>query len=144
MIRVLVDTNVVISALLFPNSTPARALARVLDEHRLVLTDWIIDELHEVVGRKRPDLLAALDAFLDDIDYELASPGDPSVPISDPDDQPILDAAVAGAVDVVVTGDKAFLSLVLDRPRILTARDFLDSFPSVGAPATDNFEEPRP
>jgi hypothetical protein len=69
----------------------------------LVLTDWIIDELHEVVGRKRPDLLAALDAFLDGIDYELASLGDPSVPISDPDDQPILDAAVSGAVDVIVT-----------------------------------------
>jgi predicted nucleic acid-binding protein len=56
VIRVLVDTNVVISALLLPNSTPARALALVLDEHRLVLTDWIIDELHEVVRRKRPDL----------------------------------------------------------------------------------------
>jgi predicted nucleic acid-binding protein len=68
VIRVLVDTNVVISALLFPNSTPARALALVLDEHRLVLTDWIIDELHEVVGRKRPDLLAALDTFLTGIE----------------------------------------------------------------------------
>jgi hypothetical protein len=121
-----------------------RPLALVLDEHRLVLTDWIIDELHEVVGRKRPDLLAALDAFLDGIDYELASPGDPSVPISDPDDQPILDAAVAGAADVIVTGDKALLSLVLDRPRILTARDFLDSSSNTGAPPTDNFDEPRP
>lgn len=77
MIRVLVDTNVVISTLLFPNSTPAQALTLVLDEHRLVLTDWIIDELHEVVGRKRPDLLPALEAFLTGIDYELASPGDP-------------------------------------------------------------------
>ena len=125
MIRVLVDTNVVISALLFPDSTPARALALVLDEHRLVLTDWIIDELHEVVRRKRPDLLVALDTFLAGIDYELTSPGGASVPSSDPDDQPILDA-VAGAVDIVVTGDKAFLSLGLDRPRILTARDFLD------------------
>lgn len=129
MIRVLVDTNVVISALLFPNSTPARALALVLDEHRLVLTDWIIDELHEVVGRKRPDLLTALDTFLAGIDYELASPGDPAVPISDPDDQPILDAGVGGSVDVIVTGDKAFLSVGLDRPRILTARDFLDWYP---------------
>ena len=92
MIRVLVDTNVVISTLLFPNSTPAQAFTLVLDEHRLVLTDWIIDELHEVVGRKRPDLLPALEALLGGIDYELASPGDPSVPISDPDDQPILDA----------------------------------------------------
>lgn len=37
MSRVLVDTNVLISAFLFPNSTPARALALVLDEHRGVL-----------------------------------------------------------------------------------------------------------
>jgi predicted nucleic acid-binding protein len=142
VIRVLVDTNVVISALLFPNSTPARALALVLDEHRLVLTDSIIDELHEVVRRKRPDLLAALDAFLAGIDYELAGPGGASVPISDPDDQPILDAAVAGAVDAIVTGDRAFLSPGLDRPRILTARDFLDWYPRTGAPPTTRFEEP--
>ena len=128
MIRVLVDTNVIISALLFPDSTPARALALVLDEHRLVLTDWIIDELHDVVRGKRPDLLAALDTFMAGVDYELASPGGASVPISDPDDQTILDAAVAGAVDVFVTGDKTFLSLGLDRPRILTAWDFLDRY----------------
>jgi uncharacterized protein len=126
VIRVLVDTNIVISALLFPNSTAAHALALVLDEHRLVLTDWIIAELHEVVARKRPDLLTALDAFLAGIDYELASPSETSVPISDPSDQPILDAAMAGAVEVIVTGDKAFLSLDLDRPHILTARAFLD------------------
>jgi putative PIN family toxin of toxin-antitoxin system len=132
VIRVLVDTNVIISALLFPNSTPARVLARVLDEHRLVLTDWIISELHEVVGRKRPDLLDSLDEFLAGIDYELASPGPTSVPISDPADQPILDAAVTGAVDFIVTGDKAFLALGLDRPRILTARAFLE-----GNPGTD-------
>lgn len=128
MTRVLVDTNVTISALLFPNSTPSQALALVLDEHRLVLTDWIVDELHEVVGRKRPDLLPALEEFLAAIDFELASPGESSVPISDPDDQPILDAAVTAAVDVIVTGDKHFLSLELDQPLILTARGFLDAF----------------
>ena len=144
MSRVLVDTNVVISALLFPDSTPARALAQVLDEHQLVLTDWIIEELHQVIGRKRPDLLADLDTFLADVDYQLASPGDPSVPISDPGDQPIIDSALAGAVDVIVTGDKAFLSLSLEHPRILTARDFLNWHPRTGAPATTRSEEPKP
>ncbi len=126
MTRVLVDTNVVISALLFPGSTPAQALALVLDKHRLVLTDWIVGELHEVVGRKRPDLLPALDAFLGGIDYEIAIPGGTRVPISDPHDQSILDAAVAAAVDVIISGDKHFLSLSLDQPRVLTARGFLD------------------
>lgn len=126
MNRVLVDTNVVISALLFPKSTPAQASTHVLDEHRLVLTDWIVDELFDVVDRKRPDLRLALEAFLAGIDFEIASPGHSSVPISDPDDQPILDAAMAAGVDVIVTGDKHFLSLSIDQPRILTARGFLD------------------
>jgi predicted nucleic acid-binding protein len=62
--RVLVDTNVVIPAPLFPTSTPAQALELALDEHRLVLTAWILAELREVVGRKRPHQLPALEAFL--------------------------------------------------------------------------------
>jgi uncharacterized protein len=128
VIRILVDTNVVISALLFPGSTPAQALYLVIDEHRLVLTRWIIDELHEVVTRKRPDLVPALDDLLAGLDFELAVPGEPGIPISDPDDQPILDAALASAVDVIVTGDKHFLSLGLETPRILTARGFLDTY----------------
>lgn len=127
MSRVLVDTNVLISAFLFPNSTPARALALVLDEHRLVLSRCLIDELHEVVERKWPERGPALEVFFLELDYDLAEPGDPSLPISDPKDQPILDAAIAAAVDVIVSGDKHFLSLDLDRPQILTARSFLDT-----------------
>ena len=50
MTRVLVDTNVVISALLFPTSVPAQALSLVLDRHVLVLTQWVLDELHRIVG----------------------------------------------------------------------------------------------
>lgn len=128
MTRVLVDTNVVISALLFPNSTPAQTLVLVLTEHQLVLTDVIVDELREVIGRKRPDLLPQLETFLAGIDYELAHHADSPIPISDPNDQPILDAALASAVDVIVTGDKAFLSLTLEQPRIMTARAFLDAY----------------
>jgi uncharacterized protein len=126
--RVLVDTNVLISAFLFPNSTPARALALVLDEHRLVLSRWVIDELHEVVERKWPDRGPALEGFFLELDYEVVEPGDPSVPISDPKDQPILDAAVAAAADLIVSGDKHFLKLELDQPRIVTARGFLDEY----------------
>jgi len=77
--RVLVDTNVIVSAFLFPNSTPARALALVLDEHRLVLSRWVIDELHEVIERKWPDRGPALEGFFLELDYGLAEPGDPSV-----------------------------------------------------------------
>ncbi|WP_169801674.1 putative toxin-antitoxin system toxin component, PIN family [Millisia brevis] len=127
----LVDTNVVISALLFPSSTPGAVVAEVLTGHRMVVTRWIIDELYEVVGRKRPDLVAALETFLSHCDYELAEPGPAGhhdTTIADKDDQPILDAALTANADVIVTGDKHFLSLDLSRPRILTPRAYLDAY----------------
>lgn len=44
----------------------------------------------------------------------------------DGDDQPILDAAIAGSVDIILTGDKDFHALRLARPQVLTARAYLD------------------
>jgi predicted nucleic acid-binding protein len=78
-----------------------------------------------VVARKRPDLLGALGSFLREIDYELASPKGTSITIADSADQPILDAALDNDVDVIVTGDKAFLAVSVDAPLILTPRAFL-------------------
>ena len=67
------------SSLLFLGSTPDLVLRLVLDKHDLVLTNWIITELHEVAGRKCPDLLPALAQFLDGIDPEVAPIGSPGV-----------------------------------------------------------------
>ena len=60
MRRVLVDTIVIVSALIFPGSTPVRALSMAMEREQLVLSDWILDELREVVERKWPDRLSAL------------------------------------------------------------------------------------
>ena len=130
MRRVLVDTNVIISALLFPNSTPAAALINVLSNERLVLAEWIIAELHEVISRKRPDLEVPLELFLAGIDYETALAIPSGEKIADKDDQPILDAAIASRVEVVLTGDRHFLDLDLASPAIMTPRAYLDSFPA--------------
>ena len=127
MRRVLVDTNVIVSALIFPGSTPARALSMVMEREHLVLSDWILDELREVVERKWPGRLSVLETFITAIGFEVLPVGAPGVVMRDAADQPILDAAIAGAVDVIVTGDKDFLALAIDRPLILTAREYVDS-----------------
>ncbi|GHV17520.1 hypothetical protein FACS189425_03960 [Clostridia bacterium] len=44
----------------------------------------------------------------------------------DPKDQPILNAAITQAVDVIVTGDKHFLELELERPEMLLPAEFLE------------------
>jgi len=45
--------------------------------------------------------------------------------ITDPKDAPILNAAIVADVDVIISGDKHFLSLGLDRPMVLKAVEYL-------------------
>ena len=65
------DTNVVISALLWPDSKPARALVHAALYHELLLCDHIVQEVREVVLRKWPHLLRDADALLDELAYDL-------------------------------------------------------------------------
>lgn len=123
--RILADTNILVSALLFPASLPAKALLRIADGHELVLCDHILAELRDVVARKRPDLLADIDVLLAQLPYELvAAPVEPGKLIDDPKDQPILNAAILANVDIIVSGDKHFLNLDLERPKTMSPAQF--------------------
>ncbi len=123
--RVMLDTNVIISALLFPESLPAKVLFYVADTHELVLCEHIIAEMHNVVSRKRPDLRGDIDILLAQLSYELVNaPDQPDRLMSDPQDQPILNAAVLSWVDIIVSGDKHFLKLDLERPKTMSPAEF--------------------
>ena len=121
------DTNILFSALLFPESRPAKALFHIVEHHTLVLCDYIISELRDVVSRKRPDLLADIDVFMAKLPYELVpAPLQPGKLISDPKDHPILNAAIITDVDIIISGDKHFMKLDMDHPTTMTAAQFLD------------------
>lgn len=123
--RVMVDTNIIISTLLFPSSLPAKVLLHVANNHELILCDHIVVEIRDVVARKRSDLLADVDVLLAQLPHELVmAPKEPSKLISDPKDQPILNAAIMAGVDVVISGDKHFLKLDLERPKTMSVADF--------------------
>ena len=123
--RVMADTNIYISTLLFPASLPAKVLLHIADKHELVLCDHIVAEIRDVVARKRPDLLADVDVLLAHLSYEMViAPKEPSKLISDPKDQPILNAAIMAGVDVIVRGDKHFLKLDMERPKPMSVADF--------------------
>lgn len=125
--KILADTNILISALLFPHSKPARALLHAARSHELVLSDRNIYELRDVLGRKAPQVLPDVDVFLAELGYELVvAPEYPAKLISDPKDQPILNAAIMADVDVIISGDKHFLKLDLERPRTITAAQYLE------------------
>ena len=47
--------------------------------------------------------------------------------IRDAKDQPILNAAIVSDVDIILTGDKDFLSLEMEHPKCMTVAQFLES-----------------
>jgi putative PIN family toxin of toxin-antitoxin system len=124
--RVMIDSNVLISAVYNPNSKPARVVRDVCENHDLLLCDHIVAECYEVVGRKFPQHTPVLDKLLSSLGYSFVfAPRGDGAPIADPKDAPILNAAILENVDLIVSGDHHFLSLELERPKVLTPAQYL-------------------
>ncbi len=125
--KVLADTNILISALLYPTSKPAQALYHAADYHYLVLSDYNIMELRRIAKAKFSKTQADIELFLAEFIHELiVAPEAPQKLIADPKDAPILNAAIIADVDIIISGDKHFLALDLERPKTMTAAEYLE------------------
>ncbi len=130
--RVLIDTNVLISAALSANGIPFRAYikAATYPNHGLIC-EQNVDEMKRIFNKKFPNRLAALDKFLSValLSLELVPiPTDENASeaqIRDVNDRPILRAAIHAKADVLLTGDKDFLESNLKNPMIMTPSEFL-------------------
>jgi len=125
----MVDTNILLSAMLFPGERMNELMRKAAVENRLVLSSFVIDELFAVIRRKFPSQEKTADTFLSRIPYELVyTPKQPDpglFEIRDPDDYAVLYSAITENVDIFITGDKDFDDLDLDKPEILTPAQFL-------------------
>lgn len=70
--RVMVDTNILFSAIIFPKGQAAKAFTLCLLNHELVISTYGISELKQVIMRKKPELIPHIDAFLEKLSFELA------------------------------------------------------------------------
>ena len=130
--RVLIDTNVLISAALNANSVPYQAYVKAVTypNHGLIC-EQNVDEMKRVFNKKFPNRLAALDRFLSValLTMELVPiPTDEDIAelkIREVKDSPILRAAMEAGADVLLTGDKDFLESGLERPAIMTPAEFV-------------------
>ena len=123
--KVLIDTNVLISTVYNPLSVPARVVRHVFQNHTLFLTTYIIEECYEVINRKFPQHVETMKKLLSEIDYLIATPNPDKDVMINAKDEPILNAAISADVDIIVSGDTHFLSLDLDKPKILTPAQYL-------------------
>ena len=127
--RVVLDTNILVSALVLPGGRAEEALARVVEgTDRLLLSKPILDELLGVLARKFSrdrEELARVAVWLEEL-AEWVRPTRRVTAAEDEADNRILECASAGRADAIVTGDKALLQLkTFDGIQILTLRDYL-------------------
>lgn len=116
--RIMIDTNVI---------------ENVTEDHTLVLCSHIIEELQLIFRRKFREKSNLLDNFLSKLAYELAyTPADinsANYPeIRDKGDLPIIVSAFLSEVDILITGDKDFFEVNIDKPEILSPREYLERY----------------
>ncbi|MDB5215266.1 MAG: hypothetical protein JWO86_3193 [Myxococcaceae bacterium] len=109
--RLVLDTNIVVSALLKPASVPGRALAAIWSTNAVVLYDARIEQEYREVLR-RPKFRAIAAGLVDDFLATLTARGSElaEVPawsgaMNDDDDRVFVEVALAGRAHAVVTGN---------------------------------------
>ena len=133
--RVMLDTNVLLSIAIFKSKALSMMLSAICEssDKQLVLSSYCIGECYEVAERKKSALIPALDRFFDAISFEMIHtpqtlPEHDWFTIRDKDDEKVLYSAVAANVDVLVTGDKDFADIAIEKPEILTPNEFVHKY----------------
>jgi uncharacterized protein len=130
-VRYVFDTNVIVSSLLFENSNPSKALRYAFNHGEVLLLLELLEELSEVLGREKFNRFVTSEerdefletfverAFLIEVLEEVQE-------CRDPKDDKILDLALSGQAECIVSGDKDLLVLNPFRGvTIVTAEEFL-------------------
>ena len=111
---VVFDTNIFVSALMFPGAKAQRAVLKILaGVDSLVISKDLLDELLTVLARKFSrdrEELSRVALWLADVAQIVTTGRTLKVLVDEPDNR-VLECAVAGGADVIVTGDKALLAL---------------------------------
>ena len=127
--KVVFDTNILVSALVFPGGRAEAALLRIIEERdQLLLSKPILDELLGVLARKfsrDAEELARTAVLLSELALTVKPRQKLRVVRDDPDNR-VLECALAGHADAIVTGDKELLGLGEYRGiPIINLRDYL-------------------
>jgi putative PIN family toxin of toxin-antitoxin system len=129
-VRAVFDTNIFISALVIPGGRADAALQEVLQGRvSLVISRAIIHEVLAVLARKfgrDAEELSRVAIFLSDA-ADVVSPNLTIRILRDDPDNRVIECAVAGKADVIVSGDQEMLKLGAHQEiKIISLRSFLD------------------
>jgi putative PIN family toxin of toxin-antitoxin system len=129
--RVVFDTNIFVSAFIIPGSLAEKAFLKVIErEDILLLSKEMLDELLSILSTKFSrdrEEISRVAVILS----EMAEWVRPTIRISVLKDEPdnrILECAVFGKADMIVTGDKEMLkSKIYGKTKIISLKAYLES-----------------
>jgi putative PIN family toxin of toxin-antitoxin system len=130
--RILIDTNVIVSRALLPESVAGRALGKALREGIPIASVDSLLELASVLRRKKFDRVVSYGERMRvwatyRLQVGIFAVSDTVTDCRDPKDNMILALALSGHADLIVTGDKDLLCLHPWRGiAILSPADYLN------------------
>jgi putative PIN family toxin of toxin-antitoxin system len=132
--RIVLDTNVLVSGLYNPSGTPGRIVDLILGSKvRVLHDDRILGEYIDVLARPRlaldPSLTQAVVDYIRLAGERVMALPLPEDTLPDIDDLPFVEIAVSGKADALVTGNIKHFSKLKDHAvLVLSPAQFLERF----------------
>jgi putative PIN family toxin of toxin-antitoxin system len=126
----MLDTNILVSAIVFTGEPIKNLIKQLSDNYSIVLCSYVIDELHDVISEKFPLKADAIEQFLHELPFELVYtpqtlPSSYNYDLRDKKDDKVLYSAILSDVDILITGDNGFFEIEIEKPEILKPFDFV-------------------
>src|SRR5665647_879527 len=136
MVRVVLDTNVLVSALI-DDGKPRRLVVELLDKHTVLLSRQMLAELADVLSRDKFTVTSSqVDRFVSSLVRMSKIVPDNArfkVVLEDPDDDKVLNTAYAGKAEFIFTGDRHLLVLEkFKKTKIINVNQMLDRLSTGG------------
>ena len=129
-LRLVVDTNIIVSAALKPDGLQRTVLLLAITKPAtLYVTEEIIVEYRDVLSRAELKIRKGLRQQLLQVIQNHAYQVKPSRPLqvtSDPDDNKFLECADAARADYLVTGNQRHFPKFWKKTKTITSREFID------------------
>lgn len=130
--KVMLDTNILISAFIFKSKKMNELIERLSTKHEIIICSYTIEELEKLIDIKFKVTQKELKEFLTVFPFELicspASVENKLFKIRDEDDYIILHTAIIYNIDIFITGDKDFKDVDIQKPKIMSVTEFLEQY----------------
>ena len=130
--KIMVDANIIISAVLFPKSIISETLKHIVSNYKIILSQYTIDEINMVFNNKFPHRTGEMNKYFEKLPYELfvlKKIDEKKYPaIRDIGDIPVLAHAIESNADIFITGDKDFEEIKTRKPKIMKPKEYKDKY----------------